>query len=85
MVVGAWQVVIVVLVVAVLFGPRLGRLGKSLGRGARHLKRTLRSAGSAKGNNGSEGTPPDWVTGVAHVARAANSVRKGVKLGRIIR
>ena len=85
MAVGAWQVVIVVLVIAVLFGSRLGTLGKAVGRGARHVKQALRSsAGSATGAKG-QGDTPDWVTGVAQVARAANSVRRGIKPGRLIR
>ncbi len=84
MAVGFWQVVIVVLVIGLLFGSRLGRLGRSLGRGARGLRRMLQSATGSPADKGEPATP-DWVSGAAQVARAANTLRKGVKLGRLIR
>ena len=51
---------------------------------ARGLRRMLQSATGSPADKGEPATP-DWVSGAAQVARAANTLRKGVKIGRLIR
>ena len=64
--VGPWQILVVVLIVAVLFGgQRLAKLGYHLGRNTKRLKKGLSGRGEG-----------DVIGSVAEVARAAKEVRK---------
>ncbi len=78
--VGIWQVVIIVAVVALLFGGKgLGRLGGELGRGVRNVRKGLSGAADAAGGEASRKT---WVESAAQVAKTAQQVRKATRLGR---
>ena len=68
--VGPWQILIVALLVALLFGGRrLSRLGYHLGRGTKYLKSGL--GGKGEGN---------VLQSVGEVARTAKEVKKMTRL-----
>lgn len=76
--VGPWQVVIVVLVVALLFGSNLASLGTRLGQATRALKKLSGGVAGAGENK-------NWVATAGEVTRMAKQVRKVTKVGRLIR
>lgn len=72
--VGPWQIVIIVLVVVLVFGKHLPRIGRQLGRGLGQLRRATRGAAGGK--------QPGWVGAVAEVRKASKTVRSIGRLGR---
>ncbi|NLE87451.1 MAG: twin-arginine translocase TatA/TatE family subunit [Myxococcales bacterium] len=78
--VGVWQIVIIVAVVALLFGGKgLSKLGGELGRGVRSVRKGLSGAAEAAGGDASRKT---WVESAAQVAKTAQQVRRATRLGR---
>jgi sec-independent protein translocase protein TatA len=81
--IGPLQIAIVVLLVVFLFGgKRLGRLGLDLGKGVRTFKKALSTDSSEEDSKPGE---VNWVKSAAKVAKTALEVRKVTKVGRFLR